>query len=295
MWCETESPVWGLTVHPRRPDYTAGGSTGGEGAMFSLGGTLCGWGTDIGGSIRIPSHVNGVYGLKPSSTRLPYQGVSVSTDGQEHVPSVIGPMSRDIDSLIVVTKAVLDVEQWSLDPKCSPIPWRAESFEDVQSRPLVIAVLRDDGVVRVHPPIERVLEETLIRLRDAGHEIISCRPADGWEDIRRDVEAEGEPYIPHVEALVNRGKAISVYQYWQLSKQKLAAQERFLNLWNSTKSNRTGKQIDILLTPVMSHTAVFNIVDYPAVVLPGGHVSKELDSEAIEKMGAYKPRNALDK
>jgi len=63
----------------------------------------------------------------------------------------------------------------------------------------------------------------------------------------------------------------------------------------------------VLLTPVMPHSAVphrkcrwvgytkvFNFVDYPAVVLPAGQVSKELDSEATKLMGAYQPRNTLD-
>jgi amidase len=107
--------------------------------------------------------------------------------------------------------------------------------------------------------------------------------------------------------LINKGKPISVYSYWQLNKQKLAAQKRYLDLWNSTKSPKTGKQIDILLTPVMPHSAVphrkckwvgytkvFNFVDYPAVVLPAGRVSKDLDGEAAGNMGDYAPRNALD-
>ncbi|CAO2656538.1 Nn.00g053410.m01.CDS01 [Neocucurbitaria sp. VM-36] len=323
MWCETDNPLWGLTVHPRNHDFTPGGSTGGEGTLLSLRGTVIGWGTDIGGSIRIPSHMNGTYGLKPSSTRLPYRGVSVSTEGQEHVPSVIGPMSRNIDSLITVTKAVIDQGPWDRDPKCCPVPWRSDLFDRARSQPLVIAVMRDDGVVRPHPPIARVLEEVAAKLEKAGHEIVSWSPgdlhqecidimdqyytADGGEDIRRDVQAGGEPFIPHVEALVNKGKPISVYSYWQLNKQKLAAQERYLDLWNSTKSARSGKNIDILLTPVMPHSAVphrkcrwvgytkiFNFVDYPAVVLPAGHVSKELDRETAQSMDAYKPRNALD-
>jgi len=131
--------------------------------------------------------------------------------------------------------------------------------------------------------------------------------ADGGEDIRRDVAAGGEPFIPHVEALVNRGKAISVYDYWQLNKKKLELQKRYLDLWNSTKSDSSRKPIDVLLTPVMPHSAVphrkcrwvgytkvFNFVDYPAVVLPAGEVSQELDSEAAKKMNEYEPRNTLD-
>lgn len=55
-----------MTTHPENPDFTPGGSTGGEGTLLSLRGTVVGWGTDIGGSIRIPSHMNGGYGLKPS-------------------------------------------------------------------------------------------------------------------------------------------------------------------------------------------------------------------------------------
>lgn len=66
MWCETENPIFGLTVNPINADFTPGGSTGGEGALLSLHGSVVGWGTDIGGSIRIPSHMNGLWGLKPT-------------------------------------------------------------------------------------------------------------------------------------------------------------------------------------------------------------------------------------
>lgn len=247
----------------------------------------------------------------------------MSTDGQEHVPSVIGPMSRCIDSLIDVTKAVIEAAPWDRDPKCSPVPWRSTIFEDAQARPLRIAVMTDDGVVRPHPPVLRVLEDVAAKLKRAGHDIVAWSPgtlhqecidimdqyytADGGEDIRRDVEAGGEPFIPHVEALVNKGKPISVYSYWQLNRQKVAAQKRYLDLWRSTKSAKTGEEIDILLTPVMPHSAVphrkcrwvgytkvFNFVDYPAVVIPAGQVSKELDSRAALKMRTSQPRNALD-
>ncbi|KAF1925299.1 amidase signature enzyme [Didymella exigua CBS 183.55] len=323
MWCETDNPLWGLTVHPKNPEFTPGGSTGGEGTLLAFQGTVIGWGTDIGGSIRIPSHMNGLYGLKPSSTRLPYQGVSVSTEGQEHVPSVIGPMSRSIDSLVAVTKAIIDASPWDYDPKCSPIPWRSSLFNEAHSRPLRIAVMRDDGVVRPHPPVARVLDEVVAKLQQAGHDIIAWNPgslhqecieimdqfytADGGEDIKRDVEAGGEPYIPHVEALVNKGKPISVYAYWQLNKQKIAAQKRYLDLWKSTTSTKTGEEIDILLAPVSPHSAVphcrcrwvgytkvFNFVDYSSVVIPAGQVSRELDGEAASVMNTYQPRNALD-
>lgn len=48
------------------PEYTPGGSSGGEGALLAMEGSILGWGTDIGGSIRVPSHLNGLWGFKPS-------------------------------------------------------------------------------------------------------------------------------------------------------------------------------------------------------------------------------------
>ena len=87
-------------------------------------------------------------------------------------------MSRNIDSLIAVTKAVIDSTPWDRDPKCCPVPWRADLFEQASSRPLVVAVMRDDGVVRPHPPIARVLEEVVAKLEQAGHEIVPWTPGN---------------------------------------------------------------------------------------------------------------------
>lgn len=66
MWCETDNPLWGLTTNPIDARYTPGGSTGGEAALIACGASVLGFGTDIGGSIRIPSHMMGTYGFKPS-------------------------------------------------------------------------------------------------------------------------------------------------------------------------------------------------------------------------------------
>jgi amidase len=60
------------------PTFTPGGSSGGEAALLSSHGSLVGWGTDIGGSIRIPSHMNGLWGLKPSVSRSANRLVEVT-------------------------------------------------------------------------------------------------------------------------------------------------------------------------------------------------------------------------
>lgn len=117
------------------------------------------------------------------------------------------------------------------------------------------------------------------------------------------MKAGGEPFLPHVQGLVDRGPPISVYEYWQLNKRKVAVQNAYAALWNSIKS-QSGKTVDVLLVPAMPHTALphrgcrwvgytkmFNILDYPALVFPAGQVSKEIDSNLPRE---YIPRNAAD-
>lgn len=108
---------------------------------------------------------------------MPYLGVPVSTEGQEHVHSVVGPMARTLGTMIAVTKMVVDAQPWRLDPRCLPIPWREEHYREVQARPLVVGLLLDDGVVKVHPPIERALKEMEAKLIAAGHEVVHWDPS----------------------------------------------------------------------------------------------------------------------
>ena len=73
MHLETDSFL-GPTVNSYGRHLTSGGSSGGEGAILGIGASALGVGTDIGGSIRNPAAVNGVYGFKPTSIRIPKGG-----------------------------------------------------------------------------------------------------------------------------------------------------------------------------------------------------------------------------
>jgi amidase len=66
MMMETISNVWGETNGAYHSGTSPGGSSGGEGALLAMRGSPLGIGTDIGGSVRIPSAFNYLYGLKPT-------------------------------------------------------------------------------------------------------------------------------------------------------------------------------------------------------------------------------------
>ena len=67
---ETKNAIHGNILHPHDPSRTPGGSSSGEGALLATRGSILGWGSDIGGSIREPCHFCGVCGFKPTSTRI---------------------------------------------------------------------------------------------------------------------------------------------------------------------------------------------------------------------------------
>ena len=90
MTGETVNNIIGWTMNGRNRHLSSGGSSGGEGALIGLKGSPLGFGTDIGGSIRIPAAFNGLYGIRPSVGRLPYEGMANSMDGQGTVLSVVG-------------------------------------------------------------------------------------------------------------------------------------------------------------------------------------------------------------
>lgn len=94
-----------------------------------------------------------------------------------------------------------------------------------------------------------------------------------------------------------------MYEYWQLNKKKVAAQQAYHKMWNGMRS-ASGRPVDVLLVPTMPHTALphrgcrwvgytklFNILDYTALSFPAGKASKILDRELPQ---GYSPRNPHD-
>lgn len=74
MFFECINPLWGRTSNPFSSLHSSGGSSGGEGALLGMDGSALGWGTDIGGSLRIPASWSGCYALKPGFGRVSAAG-----------------------------------------------------------------------------------------------------------------------------------------------------------------------------------------------------------------------------
>lgn len=101
------------------PDLSriSGGSSGGEAALISAGGSLVGLGSDIGGSIRIPSFFCGVFGHKPSSNLMSIEGTYPYCGHPEREKFlVLGPICRyAVDLKLVLNEILHDKSVLKLD------------------------------------------------------------------------------------------------------------------------------------------------------------------------------------
>ena len=182
MCGETVNNISGYTWNPKNRNLTCGGSSGGEGALIGLRGSPVGFGTDIGGSIRIPAAFNGLYGIRPSSGRLPYEGMANSMDGQNSILSVVGPLAHSAGTLRLVIKSILSQQPWLYDPLCFELPWRDEQEKEVleitsgnSSTKLAFGVMKDDGVVTPYPPVQRAISLVVDKLVQLGHKVRAHR------------------------------------------------------------------------------------------------------------------------
>ncbi|KAM6455744.1 vitamin D3 hydroxylase-associated protein-like isoform 2-T2 [Liasis olivaceus] len=166
--------IFGPTVNPLNHKKSPGGSSGGEGALIAGGGSILGFGTDVAGSIRLPSSFCGLCGLKPTGSRLSILGLASPIAGMKSVTATIGPMAKDVDSLALCMKALLCDELFHLDPLVPPLPFREEIY--TSSNLLRIGYYEDDGYFQPSPSMKRAVQETKNLLQAAGHTLIPFVP-----------------------------------------------------------------------------------------------------------------------
>ncbi|XP_008107758.1 fatty-acid amide hydrolase 1 [Anolis carolinensis] len=162
--------IFGQTVHPLDHTKTPGGSSGGEASLIKSGGSILGIGTDIGGSIRIPSGFCGICGLKTTGDRISKRGVIRSLGGQKSVVAGVGPMARDVESLAICLRSLLCEEMFRLDPKVPPLPFNEQVYSS--SHPLRIGYYVTDSFLMPTPSMKRAILETKELLEKAGHVLV---------------------------------------------------------------------------------------------------------------------------
>ena len=142
---ETDNNLFGRSNNPWNLDYTTGGSSGGEAALISVGGAAAGFGSDIGGSIRIPSHFNGVIGFKAGAFKFPDRGhfPSVEIESQKRLLG-FGPIVKSVRDAVLIYSVIFPEfkhpESWELPDNLIAVTF--DSFHKTQCTPETEEVLK---------------------------------------------------------------------------------------------------------------------------------------------------------
>lgn len=278
---ETVNNVFGRSLNPYNRKLTPGGSSGGESALVAFGGSYLGVGTDIGGSIRMPCHMTGIFGLRPSHGRVSYQNVGNTYVGQEAVISSAGPMCRSPEDIHLFMTSILAQKPWLQDPQCLPMPWRAE--QEMLPKKLCFGWSLDDDRVQATPPVRRALEMVRDKLLAAGHEVIIFKPyemleaqdisqkmltADGGEEFQRETQVYDEPLHPEVEEWLRKSAIAaktSVSETWQTQHRRTLFAQRWLQRWEETADvTGTGRPMDGLIMQTLPFPAVMHDSKWPS-------------------------------
>ena len=110
MAYECDNSLFGRTNNPHDLTKTSGGSSGGDAAAVASHLTPVGIGSDLMGSIRVPAHFCGVYGLKPTTSSVSMRGHFPKATGVYSLGAVIGPIARSVEDLTLTFGAVAETQ-----------------------------------------------------------------------------------------------------------------------------------------------------------------------------------------
>src|SRR4051795_9529803 len=177
---QTFNDIFGVTSNPWSLEHTVGGSSGGSAASVAAGFTSFELGTDIGGSVRIPSHCCGVFGLKPSFGVIPQRGYLDHVGGgtTDADINVFGPIARSADDLDLLLGVLAgpDADRalaWRLE---LPAP-RERSLSELR-----IGTWLDDPGCHVEQEYATLLRAAAVSLADAGAKIDDTHPPVAFEE-----------------------------------------------------------------------------------------------------------------
>uniref|UniRef100_A0A8C2CW55 Fatty-acid amide hydrolase 1 n=1 Tax=Cyprinus carpio TaxID=7962 RepID=A0A8C2CW55_CYPCA len=310
---DCSNPIYGQTLNPCNLQKSPGGSSGGEGALIGGGGSFLGIGTDIAGSIRIPASFCGICGFKPTAKRISARGISSCIKGQNSVLPSLGPLARDVESLALCMQALLCQDMFSLDPTVPPIPFNQEVYES--SEPLRIGYYENDGYLQPSPSMARAFRETKDLLERAGHTVhrhtaltvvihvlfivttclmyIVCVLCDFRKPSPIDPCIRNQDMILSTPGFIMRliSFVLKPFVSHEIGYiQEVIAEWRRLN-------------VDVLLCPMLgpaynftycgrlnsalSYTSLYNLLNFPAGVVPVSAVTEEDEAQLSQYTGVH--------
>lgn len=292
------NPHYGAARNPWDGDRISGGSSSGSAVAVAAGECLGALGTDTGGSIRIPSSLCGIVGLKPTYGRVSRRGVVPLSWSLDHV----GPMARTVEDAALILGAIAGHDPLDASSSDEPVPDFQRELTDGKLKGLRIGVPREFFFEDVDLEVQEAVRLAITGLSRLGAQL-------------RDVSL---PHIAEAPAAVNAiilPEALAYHRRWlaerpddygddvrerlELGATYLAVHhvqaQRFRSLIIEEWRREVFDKIDLLVTPttpiaapaidesdfqttlnLVRFTGPFNLSGLPAVSLPCGFTKSGL-------------------
>jgi amidase len=283
---QSSNSIFGRTNNPWNVERTPGGSSGGPAAAVAAGMTPFDIGTDLAGSIRIPAHFCGIFGLKPTENRVSLVGLipGLPPVRSLRMMSCIGPMARSIEDLMLLYSIIAGPD--GQDTDVEPVPVETGGGETIDLSKLRIAFAPTFGALPVSTDIREALSTLVTQLRDAGATVEEAPlPALDFED---DLESAGNLIGMLLGAFQpDEGETpTSLATYFEAlhrRDQSIIAWEAFFDQWDvllcppslttafphtETGAPLTVDSAEMIYWMVNAHTTLFNYSGHPALVMP---------------------------
>jgi aspartyl-tRNA(Asn)/glutamyl-tRNA(Gln) amidotransferase subunit A len=250
----SHSPLTGITHNPWKFGYNAGASSAGAGAAAGAGFAPLHQGSDGAGSIRMPSHFCGVFGLKPTFGRVPSYPVS-----PDDYTSHMGPMTRTVADAALMLQVMAGPHPLDhTSCEAGPADYLARLHTTMRGKR--VAYSPDLGHARVDPDVAALVKQAATRFSELGARVEEAKTpwaAQGPAMIRFFWPAHMTRYAPHLPewqakmdpgliACIKAGIGYTVGDYQTMRERKMAyiaAIHRWFEDW------------DLLLTPAVSVAA----------------------------------------
>jgi amidase len=287
MDIQSDNTIFGRTNNPWDLARTPGGSSGGAAAALAAGMTPLDIGSDFAGSIRIPAHFCGLFGLKPTEHRVSMAGhiPDIPNEPRAHrIMWSIGPLARTVDDLALAFHLIAGADRG--DPDVPPLlvtqPPPPPALADLRlawaptfpGLPVtaatraalehLAAALAENGA-RIEERLPDVSFEEQVRLRATLSKAIQAAfndPEDG------PVPALGEYFA----ALYRRDALIAAWEAFFDDWDALICPVAMTNAFPHCPTDAP-LLVDGVATKywrIIGHCGIFNLTGHPVVVIPAG-------------------------
>ena len=169
MGSSNENSAFGPVLNPRNTKHAPGGSSGGSAAAVAADLCQVSLGSDTGGSVRQPAAFCGIWGLKPTYSRISRYGLIAYASSFD----CIGILARSAEDCALILEVIAGKDDYDSTVSKTEVPSYSDSIQKSENSVLKIAVLSNFPHEGMQPDIIRILNEKADGLKMAGHQITS--------------------------------------------------------------------------------------------------------------------------